>query len=50
MIILDQFVRPYGGTISPEFIRKDHNTHPHPAHVTNDYLEHEAIVHMDWPA
>ena len=39
MIILDQFVRPYGGTISPEFIGMDDNAHPH-----------EAIVHMDWPA
>ena len=28
----------------------DNNVRPHHAHVTNAYLEHETIVHLDWPA
>ena len=28
----------------------DDNVRPHHAHVTNAYLEHETIVHLDWPA
>ena len=48
--ILDQFVRPYAGSLSQEFILMDSNAGSHHAHVTNAYLEHEAIVHMDWPA
>ena len=47
--ILDQFVRPYAGAIGPEFILVDENTSPHRANATNDYLEHETIVRMDWP-
>ena len=28
----------------------DDNARPHRVHVTDAYLEHETIVHMDWPA
>ena len=48
--ILDHFVRPYAGSIGQEFILMDNNARHHRAHVTNAYLEHETIVHMDWPA
>ena len=33
--ILDQFVKPYAGTIGPEFILMYDNTRPYCAHVTN---------------
>ena len=45
--ILDQFVRPYADAIGPEFILMDDYAHPYRAHVTNAYLEHETMVHMD---
>ena len=48
--ILDQFVRPYAGTIGQKFILMDDDVRPHRANVTNAYLEHETIVHMNWPA
>ena len=48
--ILDQFVRPYTGSIGQKIILMDDNYRPHRAHVTNAYLEHEEIVRMDWPA
>ena len=48
--ILDQFVRPFAGSIVQEFILIDDNVSPHRAHVTNAYLEHETIVHMVWSA
>ena len=48
--ILDQFVRSYAGSIRQEFIMMDDNARPHHAHVTNAYLRHEMIVHIDWPA
>ena len=35
--ILDQFVKPYAGAISPDFILMDDNARPHRAH-------------MHWPA
>ena len=47
---LDQFVGPYAGAICPEFILMDKNAHPHRAHATDDYLERETILCMDWPA
>ena len=28
----------------------DDNVRPHHAHTTNAYLEHETIIHLDWPA
>ena len=28
----------------------DDNVRFHHAHVTNAYLEHETVVHLDWPA
>ena len=43
-------MRPYGGSIGQKFILMDDNVRPHHAHVTNAYLEHEIILHMDWPA
>ena len=48
--ILDQFVKPYAGAISLDFILMDDNARPHRAHVTDAYMECETIVHMDWPA
>lgn len=48
--ILDQFLRPYAGAIGPDFILMDDNARPHRAHVTDAYLEREAIDRMDWPA
>ena len=45
-----QFLRPYAGYIGQEFILMDNNVRPHRAHVTNAYLKHETIVHMDWLA
>ena len=48
--ILDQFVRPYVCSLGQDFILMDDNARPHHTHVTNAYLEHETIVHMDWPA
>ena len=48
--ILDQFVRPYTGSIGQKFILMDDNVPPNRAHVTNAYLEHDTIVHMDWLA
>ena len=48
--ILDQFVRLYADAIGPEFIRIDNYAFPHRAHATNDYLEYEHIVLMDWPS
>ena len=40
--ILDQFVRPYAGSIGQEFILMDDDARPLRAHITNAYLEHEA--------
>ena len=48
--IRDQFVRSFAGSIGQEFILMDDNARPHHAHFSNAYLEHETIVHMDWPA
>ena len=48
--ILNQFVRPYAGSIGLVFILIDDNVRPYHAHVTNAYLEYETIVHLDWPA
>ena len=48
--ILDQFVRQYAGSIGQKFILMDDNVRPHRANVNNAYLEHETIVHMNWPA
>ena len=48
--ILDQFVRLYADAIGPEFIQINNNALPHRAHATNDYLECETIIRMDWPA
>ena len=45
--ILDQCVRSFAGSIGQEFILMDDNARPHHAHITNAYLEHETIVHMD---
>ena len=47
--ILDQFVRPYAGSIGQEFFLMDDIVRPHRAQV-NAYLEHKTIVHVDWPA
>ena len=47
--VLYQFVRLYADAISPEFILMDNHALPHRAHATNDYLEFETIVCMDWP-
>ena len=46
--IFDQFVRPYAGAIVSEFILMNDEARPCRAHVTNAYLEHEAIVRLVW--
>ena len=48
--ILDVYVRPYAGTIGPQFILMDDNARPHRARVVEDYLQQETIVRMYWPA
>ena len=48
--ILDQFVRPYAGSIGQNIILMHDNVRPHRANVSNAYLEDETIVHMNWPA
>ena len=48
--ILDVYVRPYAGTIRPQFILMEDNARPHRARVVQDYLQQETIVRMYWPA
>ena len=48
--ILYGYVRPYAGAIGPQFIPMNDNAIPHRARVVEDYLQHETIVRMDWPA
>ena len=48
--ILDIHVRPYAGAIGPRFILMDDNARPHRGRVTNQFLETETIVRMEWPA
>lgn len=48
--ILDVYVRPYAGAVGPDFILMDDNARPHRARITNQYLEAETIVRMEWPA
>ena len=48
--ILDVYARPYAGAIGPDFILMDDNARPHRAMVTNEYLQAETIVRMEWTA
>ena len=43
-------VPPVHPLIGADFILMDDNARLHRAHVTNQYLEDETIVRMDWPA
>ena len=48
--ILDSIVRPFAGAIGNNFILIQVNARPHTARLTMDYLYHEDIEVMDWPA
>ena len=48
--ILDNYFRPYAGTIGRHFVIMDDNARLHRARVVEDYLQQETIVRMDWPA
>ena len=48
--VLDVYVRPYAGAIVSECMLMDDNARPHRAMVTNEYLQAETIVRMEWPA
>ena len=48
--ILDPIVRPFAGAIGNKFILMQDNTRPHTARLTMEYLDHESIEVMGWPA
>lgn len=48
--ILGQIVCPYAGAVGDDFILMDDNAPPYRSRLVNDYLDHEGIVRMDWPA
>ena len=48
--VFDVYLRPYAVAIRPDFILMDDNARPHRAMVTNEYLQAETIVRMEWPA
>ena len=43
-------MRPFAGAIGNNFILMQDNARPHTARLTMDYLYHEGIEVMDWPA
>ena len=47
---LHEFVRPYAGAVGQDFLLMDDNAGPHRARVVTEYLEHEGIERMNWPA
>ena len=48
--IMDIYVRRYAGAIGPQLIHMDDNARSHRASVVEEYLQHDIIVSMDWPA
>ena len=47
--ILDVYVRPYAGAVGENFILMDDNARAHRARITDQYLEQDTIVRMEWP-
>ena len=48
--ILDPIVRPFAGAIGNNFILMQDNPRPHTARLSMDYLYHQGIEWMNWPA
>ena len=48
--IFDPILRPFAGAIGNNFILMQDNACLHTARLTMDYLYHESIEVMDWPA
>ena len=48
--ILDPIVGPFASAIGKNFILMQNNAHLHTARLIMDYLYHEGIEVMDWPA
>ena len=47
---LRPIVQPYRQNFREEFVLMDDNSHPHRAHLVNEFLHDNNIARLEWPA